>query len=262
MRTLCLLLAGSFSLVGSESPRDLVRAAIENYQRDAQAALRFTYTTTDRNLDGSEVTQMIPIDGTPYERVIARDGHPLTADEERKQQDKYDAAVAKRAAESPDEREKRIRKFREKANFLRDVPDAFVFTMLPAETIDGRANYVIQCVPKPDYQAKDVKGRMFSKLTAKIWIDREDMRMTKADANIIDTMAFGWIMARICKGGHIELTQQRVAEDVWLPRSINIDGSARILLVDDKKVNEQIVFSGFKPLPRRAGKDLEQTAQR
>ncbi len=31
--------------------------------------------------------------------------------------------------------------------------------------------------------------------------------MTKADAEVIDTMSIGWIMARICKGGHIELTQ-------------------------------------------------------
>jgi hypothetical protein len=250
MRMFFLLFVGSLTLVASENPRELVRKAIENYQRDAQAALRYTYRTTDTNPKGTEVTQVIPINGTHYERLIAKNGRPLTPDEEKNQQEKYDEAVRKRASESPEEHAKRISKHKEKSSFLRDVPDAFDFTMLPPEAIDGRLAYVIQCVPKPDYQPRDTKCKMFSKLNAKIWIDKEDLRMAKAEAKIVDTMSFGWIMARIGKGGHIELTQKRVAEDVWLPKTIDINGSARILLVDDKRVDEQILFDGFKRVAR------------
>lgn len=257
MRTICLLLAGALALVASENPRELVRKAIDNYRLDAQAALHYTYTTTDISPKGSEVTQVIPLEGTHIERLIARDGKPLNAEEEKRQQAKIDEAAKKRASESPSEREKRIGKYREQSNFLRDVPDAFDFTRLPDEVLNGRVNYVIQCTPKPDYQPHDMKSRMFGKLNAKIWIDKEDTRMTKADAEVIDTMSIGWIMARICKGGHIELTQTRVADDVWLPKTISINGNARILLVDDKKVNEQIVFDQFKRVSSLGSKGVE-----
>jgi hypothetical protein len=262
MRICCLLFATSLPLAAAENAQELVRKAIENYQRDAQSALRYTYTTTDHSLKGVEVTQVMPLEGTPFERVIAKNGHPLAAEEEQRQQEKYDAAAKQRAGESPAARERRIRKYRDQSNFLRDVPEAFDFTMLREDTIDGRANYVVQCVAKPDYEPHDAKSRMFAKLTAKIWIDKQDIRMAKAEAEIVDTIAFGFIMARICKGGHIELTQKRIAEDVWLPKNIDIIGTARILLVDDKKVNEQITFDGFKPVSHAAGKELAQTAIR
>ena len=262
MRTFFLLLTGSLTLVASENPQELVRKAIENYQRDAQSALRFTYTTTENSPKGSEVTRMTPLDGTPFERLISRNGKPLTAEEERQQEAKYEAAAKKRGSETPEERAKRIAKFRDQSKFLLDVPDAFQFTMLPDETVNGRANYVIQCTPKPDYHARNTKSRMFSKLTAKIWIDKEDLRMTKADAAIVDSLSIGWIMARISKGGRIELTQTRVADDVWLPKRIDINGEARILLVNDKKIDEQIIYGGFKPISSRHAKELAQTASR
>ena len=262
MRSFLLLLCGSLTLVASDNPQELVRKAIDNYQRDAQSALLYTYTTTDISPKGSEVTQVMPLEGTPFERLIFRNGKPISAEEEQHQQERFEEASRKRANETPEQRAKRIKKYREQSNFLRDVPDAFAFTLLPEQILSGRPNYVILCKPKPGYEPSDMKGRMFSKLNAKIWIDKEDLRMTKADAEIIDTMAIGWIMARIGKGGHIELTQIRVANNLWLPKSIDINGNARILLVEDKKVNQQIVFGDFKRVSHADTKDLTRTAIR
>ncbi len=261
MKSLCLLIAGSAALVASENPREVVTRAIENYQRDAQAALQYTYTEVEKVPSKEvETSQIIPLDGTPYERLVRKNDQPLSADEERKEQQKYEKAVYQRTHETTAQRAKRLRKYREDRAFLREVPDAFTFQNLPEAVVKGRRCYVIQCTPRPDYEPHDIKGRMFSKLVAKMWIDKEDLRITKADATIIGPLSIGWIMARVEEGGHIEFQQHRVAENLWLPQRIDVSGKARILLVDTKNIDEEITYSGFAPLHGRPAPPVASTA--
>jgi hypothetical protein len=249
MKSLCLLLVGSAALVASENPREVVSRAIENYQRDAQAALQYTYTEVEKIPNkGVETSRIIPLDGTPYERLIRKNGQPLSAEEEKKEQAKYEKTVYQRTHETAAQRAKRLRKYREDREFLREVPEAFTFQNLPEEAVSGRICYVIQCTPRAEYEPHDIKGRMFSKLMAKMWIDKEDLRIAKADANIIGPLSIGWIMARIAEGGHIEFQQHRVRENFWLPKRIDVSGTARIMLVDTKNIDEEITYSGFEPL--------------
>ena len=69
---------------------------------------------------------------------------------------------------------------------------------------------MINCTPNPEYQPSDAKSKMFSHLTAKMWIDKEDLRWTRADANVIAPIAIGWVMARIGSGAKISIRQQRI----------------------------------------------------
>jgi hypothetical protein len=105
-----------------------------------------------------------------------------------------------------------------------------------------------------------MKSRMFTKLVAKIWIDKQDLRMAKADATVTDTISIGLIMARIGRGGHFDLEQTRLPCGLWVPKRIDINGTAKIMLVDKKNLDERITFGDYQPISRHPGPPSSVTA--
>ena len=100
----------------------------------------------------TEEWETVVIYGEPHHRMLERDGKPLSAPDQRKEQEKLDQAVAKREQETPEQRARRqadYEKKREKdREFLREVPDLFDFKLLGDEKIDGHDVWVISATPK------------------------------------------------------------------------------------------------------------------
>jgi hypothetical protein len=70
----------------------------------------------------------------------------------------------------------------------------------------------------------------FPKVKGKLWITKTDNRWVRADAESVETISFGAILARVAKGAKIRIEQARVNSEVWLPRRIDISANARIAL--------------------------------
>jgi hypothetical protein len=195
-----------------------------------------------------EISQVNVVDGTPYSRLIAKDGRPLAPEETLKEEEKYRKMLDAREDETPGQRARRIRKYEEERRFLNEIPDAFNMKLVGHETLDGRPNWVIALAPKEGYIAKSRNARMFSALEGRLWIDERDLRWTKAVANVIDTISFGWVLARIGPGAHITMKQVKVDGDHWMPKEIDINGTARILLVKNRTVNQTTSYDNYKRL--------------
>ncbi len=235
-------------------PRSIVTQSIANYEKDWKAALDFSYTERDVNKGSSgqaksiEVSQVNVIDGTPYSRLIAKDGQPLDAEEARMEAERYQKMLNARDAESSEQHARRVRKYEEERRFLNEIPDAFNMKLLGHETLNGRPNFVIELTPKQGYVPKSRNARIFSDIEGKLWIDQQDVRWTKAVANVIDTISFGWVLARIGPGAHITMKQVRVEGAIWMPKEIDVEGVARILLVKNRTVDETISYDNYKRL--------------
>ena len=124
-----LLLAGALLGVvafAQPDPKVLIRRSVENYERDWHAATRWGYTQTDvTRADGTnevDVSEVFPLEGTPYERLIRKGGRALSSDEQRKEDEKYRKAVRQRQAETPAERAGRIDKYEQQRAFIREIP--------------------------------------------------------------------------------------------------------------------------------------------
>ncbi len=236
------------------SARDIVTQSIANYDKDWEAALKFSYTETEITKDSSDRTKHVELsrvsvlDGTPYSRLIAKDGHPLTGDEARKENEKFEKAMDTREHETPEQHARRLRKYRNEREFLHEIPNAFNMKLLAPETVNSRTNYVIELTPKEGYVPKAKNARMFSDIEGKLWVDGQDLRWTKAEANVINTISIGWFLARIGPGAHITLTQVKVDAEHWMPKQITVDGSARIMLVKNRAIDETITYADYKPI--------------
>jgi hypothetical protein len=195
-----------------------------------------------------ELSQVNVLDGTPYGRLVARDGRPLDAEEERKEAEKYRKILDTREKETPEQRARRIRKYEDERQFLNEIPDAFNMKLLGHETVNGRANFVVALTPKEGYVPESRNARIFPNIEGKLWIDEQDLRWTQAVANVIEPISFGWILARIGAGAHITMKQVKVDGDHWMPKEIDVNGVARILLVKNRTVNQTISYDNYKRL--------------
>ncbi len=236
-------------LFGQVDAIALLRQSVENYDRDWRAGLNWAFTETDISQSGGDkdvsITEVIPIAGAPYDRVIEKNSRKLTGDDARREQEKFEKTCREREKQTPAERAALMRKMETQRAFAHDVPLAYDAKLLGEDTVDGRPAWVLELTPRADYQPSSMKTAMFRHISAKLWIDKQDVRWAKAQAHVIDTISIGWVMARIGPGADITFEQTRVSDGLWLPKKICIQGVAKIFLVHDKDLNETITFSGF-----------------
>lgn len=251
---LFLLAVGAF---GQTDPVAIVRRSVAVQDWNSKLAQNYTWQTktVTNQLDNngrvknteSETTDTLFIGGKEHHRVIQKNGRPLPADQERDEQRKLDRAIAEWEKLSPAERARRAgesaRNHEREREKLKYIPEAFDFTLLREEAINGRPVYVIQAQPKPGYQGK--YQNMLSKMEGKLWIDKTDYHWVKVEAETLESISFGLFLARLAKGSHIEFESAWVNNEIWLPSRFALRASARLVV---KKFNgEQVsTFSNYR----------------
>jgi len=196
-----------------------------------------------------EVSRVTTVLGTPYERLIAKNGNPLSPDAEQHEEQKFEKMNFKRQSELKGQHDNRVRKWKEQTRFLEEAPDAFDFKLLPETTIDGRPTYVVECTPKPGFQPRQDRSKMFAKISAKAWVDKQDLQIVKIEAETLDPVSIGWVLAKIGRDTHMELEQMRLADGNWVLKTLSIEGRAKILLVDNHSLDETVTYSDYKLAP-------------
>jgi hypothetical protein len=254
------LVAAIPAIAQQPDARALIRQSIQNYDKSWRAAMQWSYTQTDVTfVDGKrevDVSSVAPLEGTPYERLLTKDGRALTPEEQRKEDEKYDRELRRRQAESKRERAARIQKYEKERSFLADLPNAYDFKLLGEDLVNGRPAWVVELTPRPGFVPTTQHGSLLKHIEGKLWIDKKDLQWAKAEANVIDIVSIGLILARIGPGAHITLSFERISDALWLPKDINIKGSARVLLVHNKDLNEHLTFADY----HRGGSSREEVA--
>jgi hypothetical protein len=252
MRLYALLLfaANLFSGQASDEAPDLhaiATRAVRNYQKDQLVSLRYTYVEHDDiKTKGLEVSRVTTILGTPYERLVEKNGKPLSADAEKHEEAKFEKTQFNRQKELKGQRDIRVRKWKEEIRFLEEAPEAFDFKMLPETEIDGRPTYVLDCKPKPGFEPRQERSKMFEKIEAKAWVDKRDQRIVKLEAETLDHVSIEWFLARIAKGTRMGLDQMRLENGDWVLKTLWIEGRARVMVVDNRQLDETATYSDYK----------------
>lgn len=188
--------------------------------------------------------------GEPYSRLIEKNDRPLSAEDEKKEQEKIDKFISKRKSESDEEQQKRQakqKKEREEGRaFLRDVANAYDFRIIGEEPVDGRDAWVLEATPRKNFHPTQPHADVLPKLKGKLWIDKQDYNWVKAEAEAIDTISFGLFLARVHKGSHFSFEQVRLNNEVWLLRRFYVNASARLLLFKNEGLEQEDIFSNYK----------------
>jgi hypothetical protein len=240
--------------------RDLFAQVADQDLKNDRMADDYTYTEREEQhiLDGkgrakkteAKTFDVMELYGSELRRLVARDDKPLSGEEAAKEADRIRKWTAQHAGESDQQRarreERREKSREENRQFVREVSDAYNFTLVDNVSLDGRETYVIDGVPRPGYQPHLKEAQILPKFRFRAWIDKQDREWKKLDIQCIDTVSFGWVLARLHKGSRIMIEQTRVNDEVWLPQHIAVRVDARVALLKEFNLDQDLTYRDYK----------------
>jgi hypothetical protein len=246
--------------LSQEQMQQLLRVVADKDMENDKRVRDYTYNERDveHKLDGKGNTKstdiktfdVLEIYGEQVQRLTAKNDKPLDAKEAAKEDEKIQKIIDKRKNESEAERKKREEKEEKEREddrkFVREVADAYNFTLVGAEQIGGRDAWVIDGEPRPGFEPHMKDAKFLCKFHGRVWIDKSDLQLAKLDVEAIDTVSLGWVLARIHKGTRVMLEQTRVNDEVWLPQHVTFKLDARLALFKGYLMDGEQTYSEYK----------------
>jgi hypothetical protein len=246
--------------LSQEEIRELIRQASEKDIENDKKQRDYTYVEREEQhkLNGkgesqsveSKTHEIMVLYDEPVERLIAKDDKPLSAKETAKEDERIQKIVDKRKNESENDRKKRREKEEKEREddrqFVREVTDAYNFHFAGIENLNGRDTWVIDAEPRPGFEPHRREAKVLPKFRFRVWIDKADSEWVRLDADCIDTVSFGWFLARIHKGSHIVIDQTPVNDEVWLPKHVSLKLDARVALLANINLQEEITYRDYR----------------
>jgi len=246
--------------LAGEEIQPLIRAVAENDIANDLKQRDYTYLQREEEhkLDGqgkqksleTRNYEIMVLYGQQVRRLMARNDKPLSAGEAAKEEKKIQKIMREREQETPEQREKRLQKEEKEREqdraFVREVADAYTFRLAGTETRDGRETYVIDANPRPDFHPHLKDARYLPKFRGRVWIDSAETQWVKLEVEAIDTVSWGLFLARLHKGSQVNIELTHVNDEVWLPKSVSLKLSARLALLKDFNVIEDVSYRDYK----------------
>jgi hypothetical protein len=240
--------------------KDLIRKVAENDLENDKRLRDYTYIereeTRKHSKSGavssteSKTYDVLQIYGETVQKLVAKNDQPLSAKEAQKEDEKLQKIIDKRKNESDSDREKRIRKEEkdreEGREFVKEIADAYDFSLVGVDPIDGRPAWVIDATPRPGFVPHRKEAKFLSKIVGRVWIDQLENQLVKIDARITDTISFGLFLARLHEGTRIIYEQARVNDEVWLPRHSAVHVDIRVALLKNFDADIDVTDRDYK----------------
>lgn len=250
------------ALSAQPDPREIIRRAVEN-ELGPGSRFPFQYNYRERirvrNLDGEGRTRselvkthdVLLIEGTPYRLLLEEDGRPGPFADPERHQEELQRVLGLRQRETPAQRERRLAEYKARREryyrAIQEIPDAFNFRLLREELVNGRPAYLIEASPRPGYRPIDRHSRLFTEVAGRLWIDKEESFWSRLDAELLDTVTFGWILVRIHAHSRVAMSQTRLQPGVWLPERTWYRVALRVGLLRFYHLEEEAVYFNYLP---------------
>ena len=239
-----------------EDPLAIVKRAVLKDENFFEAARDYTYTRHrvakefDKN-DQPKVTQDITEEvlilyGRPYFKLIRQEGKELSPRDIKREEEKLNKELARRKKDQAKDAARERRRIENARLTAQEVAEAFDFRLAGVESIAGREAWAIDATPKPGYRAKTREARIYSKLSARMWIDRAESRWVKMDAQVNQTVSFGWFLLRLYPGAHFAHERIRIGDEIWLPKNDLARGEAKIGGIKTVRAEQETTYSDYR----------------
>ena len=233
-----------------QANQENIENILENYSYTQKTISRAISDKGILKETGSETFRLSFYKGYRIQRLIEKNGKPLTE----QQQNNEDKEVQKRVAEiekqiakdearavkqsadgTPDEESRRIS--------IAEVLRASNLINPRRERLKGRDVIVFDFEPNPNFDFNNAKSflKFFGKTAGVMWIDEQDKQVARIEAVLADSYKVGGgVLAKLRQGASFTLEQERVNDEIWLPSAVDINLSVRVLLFKNIAVNQVI----------------------
>jgi len=240
---------------------EVIRRSVQKIEADWKQAPEYSFIERDveskrHSTPTVKTYQVLMIEGSQYNQVIAINDRPLSPGEQAEEENKLRAEISKRGHESDRERHKRIARFlRERDQdhaMLREMVDAFDFRPAGEATLEGRNCWVFDAQPKPGYQPKTHETKVLSGMKGKLWVDKSQYQWVRVEAEVMRPVSLYGVIAKIGPGTHFFLEQGPVAGNLWLPTRFSVSVKASALGFINEDSTDDETYRQYKSMPSLA----------
>ncbi|WP_263408393.1 hypothetical protein [Terriglobus tenax] len=180
-------------------------------------------------------------DGFQIIRTLRRNGHPLTEEEQRKDNEsiRQQLARAREHKVHPPNSEIAVSRFLELGHLSNPRP----------ATYDGRPALLLDYVGDPVMKVRNRFEEVTRCMAGTILVDEQDRSVIRVDGAFIrDFKIAGGLLVDIRKGTQFTVEQQRVQPSLWLPVRMDATGSLRALLFLNFNGSASATYSQYRGL--------------
>jgi hypothetical protein len=248
--SLALLIAGSAVPAQIPSPVETDRPLpdiytlmheVEEHQRTAEAVEKdylYHEVAREQSSDGKKTEtnefDVFWLRGVRIHKLTRKNGKDLTADEQRKENERIDKEVIKaqerkskadakgQATNSQGNEEVTVSRFLELGTFTN-----------PRRTqLRGRNTIAVDYAGDPKAKTRSRLESVIRDLSGTIWVDEQDRTITQVEGRFANSFKIGGGMVMsIKKGTHFSMEQMKINNEVWLPSRLEGNGAARVMLL-------------------------------
>jgi hypothetical protein len=201
------------------------------------------------------------IAGSPYNKLIALNAQPLSAEQAAEEDRKLAEETNRRRSESTSSRQKRMAEYqrerRQDRALMAEMAKGFDFKLAGEDTVDGRRCFVLDAAPKAGYHPPTRETRVLTGMRGTMWIDTQAYQWVKVHAEVFRPVAFGLFIANVRPGTQFTLEQTPMRGNLWLPSHFSMAVNARVLFssrhsTDDETYSNYHQANGSSSKPAEA----------
>lgn len=228
----------------------IIRRSVAANEADWNAAPQYNYFERDRMNGGTKTYQVLMIDGSPYQELMAVNGRPLSAEEQRQEQQNLDQVISRRRSESASDRAQRIAEYerdrRRDHLLMEQLTQAFDFHLLGERRLDHHSVYLLQATPRPGYQPPNTDSEVLTGMQGRLWIDEATYQWVKVEAMVVHPVSIAGFLAQVQPGTRFELEKMPIADGIWLPRHFAEKSNAKILFLFRRHSQEDDSYFNYQ----------------
>jgi hypothetical protein len=231
-------------------PLTLVRQASQNEIKASDVEQYFMFKDNTEYKDHSVTKEILRTKQGGLTTTLLINGHPLTADERQKDNEKLekfandaDARRKRREANKADDKRGEL--------MLASLPDAFLYTYVGTDHgPNGEELVHLKFKPNPNFSPPNHETAVYQGMEGDMIIDRKALRIAKIDGTLFKDVDFGWgILGKLYKGGKFIIVQRDVGGGQWEEVQETLQFNGKILLLKPLTIWSTETMTDFRPIP-------------
>jgi len=210
----------------------------------------FMYKDNTQYKDHSITTESIETSEGGLSRTIAKNGKPLTPQEQADADQKlksfaYDKDARRKKRQSNRDDDQRS------ITLMRSLPDAFNYTVTGvSKAPTGHELVRLTFKAKPGWTAPTHETRVLEGMDGDMVIDQTAGRIAEINGHLFKDVDFGWgILGRLFKGGKFIIHQAEVGQGKWEETQERLQFNGKILMLKSLTIDSNETMTDFRPVP-------------
>jgi len=235
----------------AQDVQTIIQRSVQANEKDWQADPQYDHYETDQE-DGNppQTYEVRMILGSPYKRLVAVNGSTLSAEQQGSEQHKMQQEIAKRQAETPQQRAERIAKWQKDRKrdhlLMEQLTAAFDFKLLGQQKLGPYQVYTLRATPRLGYKPPNMQSQVLTGMQGKLWIDTNTFQWVKVQAKVMQPVSIQGFLATVEPGTHFELEKAPVGDGVWEPAHFSMKSQAKVLFFFSHRSQENDVYFGYR----------------